>query len=306
MARMSTETEPAADGLPEGVGWTALLIAYARAQESLRADRKLDDPLAAGFIEAIGDSASGAAGLPPGGPLAGYGSSTLWNAFGFYWTERTVFYDQQILKAVAAGCRQLVLLGAGLDSRAFRLGLPGSTTVFELDQAPVLHFKQAVLDRNGAAATCRRIPLAVDLRTDWPRALSEAGFDPSQPTAWVAEGLLMFLSRSDADQLLDRITALSAAGSRIAAEYWSKPWLDSDLLAETTGDQDRATWDQARRAFLYGPMPESPASWLIRHGWSASEVITLVELGRQGDRSLPPEFVRPSSPDVWLFDGSFH
>jgi methyltransferase (TIGR00027 family) len=300
---MSMEMTERKAQLPEGVGWTALLIAYARAQESQRADRRLDDSLAAAFIEAVGDSAGGAAGLPAGGPLAGYGSSVLWNAFGFYWTERTVFYDQHILNAVTAGCRQLVLLGAGLDSRAFRLGLPESTTVFELDQAPVLHFKQEVLDKNRAAATCRRIPLAVDLRTDWPRVLSEAGFAPSQPTAWVAEGLLMFLSRADADQLLDRVTALSAAGSRIAAEYWSKPWQDSDLLTETTSDQDRATWDQARRAFHYGPMQESPASWLSRHGWSADEVVTLVEFGRRGNRSLPPEFVRPSSPDVWLFDG---
>jgi methyltransferase (TIGR00027 family) len=136
----------------------------------------------------------------------------LWNAFRFYFCERTPFYDQHVLRAVEGGCRQVVLVAAGLDSRAFRLGLPEDATVFELDQAAVLDFKQAVLDQHGVVPTCDRVPVPVDLRVGWPPSLLAAGFDGTLPTLWITEGLLMYLSSSDAGQLLARITALSAPG----------------------------------------------------------------------------------------------
>src|SRR6201999_681384 len=70
----------------------------------------------------------------------------------------------------------------------------------------------------------RRV-VAIDLREDWPAALKAAGFDPSQPTAWSAEGLLGYLPPDAQDRLLDTITELSAPGSRVAVE--SVPALDT-------------------------------------------------------------------------------
>jgi methyltransferase (TIGR00027 family) len=62
--------------------------------------------------------------------------------------------------------------------------------------------------------------VGVDLRQDWPKALRESGFDRSQPTAWSAEGLLIgFLPGEAQDRLIDGITALSAPGSRLAADH---------------------------------------------------------------------------------------
>ena len=292
--------------LPAGVGWTALLTAYGRAQESRETEPLFADPLAAAFVGAVrGDDACGSGELPRLGPAVDDDSSFLWDGFRFYFTQRTPFYDQRIVSAVGAGCQQVVLLGAGLDSRAFRLGLPESVTVFELDQPSVLDFKQAVLARHSAVPACRRVPLAADLLADWPAVLLAAGFDAALPAVWVAEGLLMYLSRADADRLLDRITALAAPGSRIITEYFSKVWQDSDIVDETADSQDRAAWDLVRGSFLYGPIADHPAAWLSGHGWAPGEITTVAELGRQSGRTAPPWFGRPDSPQVWLVEGTY-
>jgi methyltransferase (TIGR00027 family) len=295
--------------IPEGVGWTALLTAYGRAQESREAAKLFDDPLAATFIAAVTDAgASNGGNLPRLGPAVDDGSSALWNAFRFYFCERTPFYDQRVLQAVEDGCRQVVLVAAGLDSRAFRLGLPENATVFELDQAAVLDFKQAVLDQHDVVPTCTRVPVPMDLLDGWPPSLLAAGFDGTLPTLWIAEGLLMYLSSSDAEQLLARITALSAPGSRFAGEYFSGPWRESDV--ETSNEQERAAWDLVRQAFLYGPAATDPAAtgpaaWLAGHGWAPGQVTTITELGGRHGRRAPHEFAQDSAPRVWLFDGTF-
>lgn len=291
--------------IPTGVGWTALLAAYGRAQESRQRGGLFSDPFASMFIDAVsGRGSDGGKELPRLGPAVNDGSSALWNAWRFYFSQRTPFYDGRILRAVESGCEQVVLLAAGLDSRAFRLGLPGNVTVFELDQAAVLDFKNAVLGRHGASPDCHRIPLAVDLRFDWSPALRDSGFDASLATMWVAEGLLMYLSRSDADQLLARITALSAAGSRFATEYFSRAWRDADIESETLDAQDWAAWNLVRGAFRYGPVDDSPAEWLAGHGWTPDDITHLAELGERDNQTIPQEFGRTGAPKVWLLEGT--
>ena len=96
---------------------------------------------------------------------------------------------------------------------------PAGAVVFEVDQPQVIEFKTATLDKLGAAPTAIRRTVAIDLRDDWPAALRDAGFDPAQPTAWIAEGLLVYLPSDAQDRLFDNITALSASGSRLATEH---------------------------------------------------------------------------------------
>jgi methyltransferase (TIGR00027 family) len=120
--------------------------------------------------------------------------------------------------AAAAGIRQAVILAAGLDARAYRLPWPAGTVVYEVDQPEVIAFKTTTLAGLGAEPTADRRTVAIDLRHDWPTALREAGFDPDQPTAWIAEGLLGYLPPDAQDRLLDNVTALSAEGSRFATE----------------------------------------------------------------------------------------
>jgi methyltransferase (TIGR00027 family) len=90
--------------------------------------------------------------------------------------------------------------------------------VYEIDQPQVIEFKTRTLAELGAEPTADRRVVAIDLRDDWPTALRTAGFDPNQPTAWSAEGLLGYLPPEAQDRLLDTITELSAPGSRLATE----------------------------------------------------------------------------------------
>ena len=131
---------------------------------------------------------------------------------------RTKFFDEFFLDATKAGIKQVVILASGLDSRAYRLAWPAQTVVYEIDQPQVIEFKTRALAELGAEPTTERRVVAIDLRDDWPTALRTAGFDPSQPTAWSAEGLLGYLPPEAQDRLLDTITELSAPGSRLATE----------------------------------------------------------------------------------------
>ena len=137
---------------------------------------------------------------------------------------RTKFFDDFFLQRRAAGgIRQAVILASGLDSRAYRLAWPAGTTVYEIDQPEVIEFKTRTLAELGAEPTAERRTVAMDLRYDWPSALIEAGFDPDQPTAWSAEGLLGYLPPEAQDRLLDTITELSAPGSRVAVRKRAEP-----------------------------------------------------------------------------------
>jgi methyltransferase (TIGR00027 family) len=131
---------------------------------------------------------------------------------------RTRFFDQLFLDAAAAGVRQAVILAAGLDARGYRLSWPDGTVVYEVDQPEVIEFKTTTLAGLGAKPTATRRVVAIDLREDWPKALVDNGFDPTQPTAWSAEGLLIYLPSDAQDKLFDNITALSAPGSSLATE----------------------------------------------------------------------------------------
>jgi len=131
---------------------------------------------------------------------------------------RTRFFDSFFQGATDAGIRQAVILASGLDARAYRLAWPADLTLFEIDQPQVIEFKAATLTRLGVAPKADLRTVAIDLRRDWPKALKDAGFDTSRPTAWIAEGLFGYLPPEAQDRLLDNITALSADGSRLACE----------------------------------------------------------------------------------------
>ncbi len=188
-------------GLPAGVGKTALGVAAVRAAESRRADRLFDDPYAEAFLAA----APGAFDIEQ---RAGAGEMASWGAgFSSYAVTRTRFFDDYLLAATAGGIGQVVLLAAGLDTRAFRLPWPDDVRLFELDLPDVLAFKERVLVERSAVAGCERTAIAVDLRTNWAVPLRRAGLATAEATAWLAEGLLIYLSESEAVTLLDRVGA---------------------------------------------------------------------------------------------------
>ena len=106
---------------------------------------------------------------------------------------RTRYFDNLFTTASAAGVRQAVILASGLDTRAYRLPWPAGTVVYELDQPAVIDFKTRTLAEFGAHPTAELRTVGIDLRDDWPNALLSNDFDSSQPTAWIAEGLLIYL-----------------------------------------------------------------------------------------------------------------
>jgi methyltransferase (TIGR00027 family) len=132
---------------------------------------------------------------------------------------RTKYFDDYFVEATGGGVRQVVILASGLDSRAYRLPWPAGTVVYEIDQPQVIDFKTTTLDEIGAKPTATRRTVPIDLRADWPAALKAAGLDTSAPTAWLAEGLLIYLPPDAQDRLFDNITALSVPGSTVATEF---------------------------------------------------------------------------------------
>jgi methyltransferase (TIGR00027 family) len=264
------------------VGSTALFVAAARALEAQKADPLVVDPFAEVFCRAVGGQWSDLLdGTAPDHPLkADFGTH-----FVNFQAVRTKFFDTYYVKAAAAGVRQIVLLAAGLDSRAYRLEWPAETVVFELDQPQVLDFKRQALA--GVRPTAARREVAVDLRQDWPRALLDHGFDPTSPSAWIVEGLLIYLPGSAQVQLFSGIDALAATGSHAALEE-SVP-MDSELFAAKQ-DEERAGGGSTHGGpffqLVYNEQYEPGAEWFGARGWHA-DVTPLQDYLRAHRRPVP-------------------
>jgi methyltransferase (TIGR00027 family) len=203
---------------------------------------------------------------------------------------RTRFFDDFFLTATREGVHQAVILAAGLDARAYRLAWPPGTTVYEIDQPLVIDFKTRTMGELGAAPTADRRAVAVDLRHDWPAALRKAGFDPEQPTAWSAEGLLAFLPPEAQDRLLDNITSLSAPGSRFAAENMGGGG-DAGQMMQDRMHQAIDRWrehgfDVDMTDLGYPGDRHDVAEYLNGHGWTAVPTL-MADLYEATGRSMP-------------------
>ncbi|GFG63770.1 putative S-adenosyl-L-methionine-dependent methyltransferase [Mycobacterium kubicae] len=201
--------------LASSVGATATMVATARAAASRQPDPIINDPYAEPLVLAAGVELFT---LLAKGDLdfADIGSGWIPDYFGV----RGWFFDGFFPSALSAGIRQAVIVGSGLDSRAYRLHWPADAIAYEIDQPQVIEFKKRTLAGVGAAPAVQLRTVGVDLRHDWPTALREAGFDAKQPTAWLVEGLMIGYLPGDAqNRMLDLITQLSAPGSRLSADH---------------------------------------------------------------------------------------
>ena len=207
--------------LTSGVGATATMVAAGRAMATKDPRRLIDDRFAEPLVRAVGidffvKMIDGTLESSPFGDTEPERVQAMIAGMAM----RTKFFDDYFISTCVNGdVRQAVILASGLDSRAYRLHWPPGTVVYEIDQPGVIDFKTGVLNDLGAQpiAQCRTV--GMDLRGDWPTALRAAGFDPGAPTAWLAEGLLIYLPPDAQDRLFDTITALSAPGSAVATEY---------------------------------------------------------------------------------------
>jgi methyltransferase (TIGR00027 family) len=230
-----TRTDDDSWDLASSVGVTATMVAAGRAMASKADTPLINDPFAEPLVRAVGvdffvkmiDGDADLSLLPNASPDR---TQAIADGMGV----RTKYFDDYLLSAVGAGVRQVVILASGLDSRAYRLDWPSETVVYEIDQPQVIEFKTATLADLGAEPTATRRTVPIDLRADWPAALQAAGLDVGAPTAWLAEGLLIYLPSEAQDRLFDNITALSFPGSAIATEF--VPGL-KDLDAERVREQ---------------------------------------------------------------------
>ncbi|OBH14799.1 SAM-dependent methyltransferase [Mycolicibacter terrae] len=270
------------------VGSTAVMVAAARAVETDSPEALISDPYAKLLVanagtgvwetllnEALIDK------LESVDPEI----AAVYHHMRNYQAVRTHFFDAYFAAAVDAGIRQVVILASGLDSRAYRLDWPAGTTVYEIDQPKVLAYKETTLAAHDVTPSVPRRAVAIDLRQDWPTALIGAGFDPAAPTAWLAEGLLMYLPADGQDRLFEQITALSAPGSRIAAETAAnhaderrqemserfKKVAEQIGLEQTVDVQDLIYHDENRAAV---------SEWLNGHGWRATAQHSTDEMRR--------------------------
>jgi methyltransferase (TIGR00027 family) len=265
--------------LGDGVALTALMVAAARAIETHRPDSLARDDYAEHFVRAVPAAATWPVrprDVPDGD------ANPLWGRLSRYFGLRTRMLDDVVL---GAGNRQAVLLGAGLDTRAFRLDWPPGSVVFELDQAAVLAFKQRVLDGLGAHARVTRHAVAADLREDWARLLP--GFRPEEPTTWLAEGLLLYLPGDAERRLIDTVDRLSAPGSTLAYEV--------KLVREHPAVRDNPVYTSTKAQtgidlpalFNDEPRPDSAAD-LTARGWT-TRVRTPFDFTRRHGRGPLPE-----------------
>jgi methyltransferase (TIGR00027 family) len=272
MADNTSGTDVRSDGdtwdLASSVGATATAVAAQRAMASQGPDALLDDPFAEPLVRAVGldpfvrmlDGATGTDAHP------GFDRRTMNEQI----TVRTRYFDDFFLAAGQAAIGQAVILASGLDTRAYRLTWAAGTVVYEIDQPEVIDFKTSTLAGLSAEPTATRRTVAIDLRDDWVAALIAAGFDPNVPTAWIAEGLLIYLPPEAQDRLFDNITALSASGSRLATEQMDMSKLPADWAQKLT-DRSRlggSTIDLA--SLFYTGERNTAGDYLTTHGWDVT------------------------------------
>jgi len=187
--------------------FTGRMCAASRLEETRRPDSLFSDPLAYTLAGKEGRA------QPMGGWIM---------------VPRTRFGDDFLRDHYTRGARQLVLLGAGFDARAFRMsGLP-ELRVYEVDQKTTFEVKEPLLTGESLAVASRAAVATEFTRPgEWAAALLASGFDPAVPTVWLAEGLLMYLSAADAADLMKQVGQLSARGSAVFHDAVSAEYLNA-------------------------------------------------------------------------------
>jgi methyltransferase (TIGR00027 family) len=265
---MMARTDDDSWDLASSVGATATMVAAQR----VLANREglIDDPYAEPLVRAVGvdlfiRALDGEIELEDVDPRFSLQRAAEGMAV------RTRHFDGLFTDAAAAGVRQAVILAAGLDARAYRLPWPDGTTVYEVDQPEVIEFKSKTLAELGAQPTADRRTVAIDLRNDWPKALLDNGFDITQPTAWIAEGLLIYLPSEAQDLLFDRINELSAPGSRVATEHIPDVRMFSDERSQVISDRLKSYGHDIEMGdLIYHGERSDVIEYLTGHSWDVS------------------------------------
>jgi methyltransferase (TIGR00027 family) len=144
-----------------------------------------------------------------------------------------------------------------------------------------------VLSEQGAMPNAERREVAIDLREDWPQALRDSGFDPAKPSAWIAEGLLIYLPVAARVQLFTGVDALAASGSHVAVEESAA--LPAEAFEAAVAGERAARAEGDPRLFfqlIYNEQHDPAQQWFDEHGWSAVAT-SLADYLRDVGRPVP-------------------
>ena len=311
MARSDTDSWD----LASSVGATATMVAAARALATEDADPIINDTFAAPLVRAAGIDfftrvVDGEIDPSDAGADGTIGLQTETDSL----AVRTRFFDEFFLGAAAAGIGQAVILAAGLDSRAWRLAWPAGCVVYEIDQPKVLEFKTGTLESHAVDPIASHVSVGIDLRLDWPKALTEAGFDASVPTAWSAEGLLPYLTADAQYLLFERIQSLSAPRSRVAVEAFTNEFFSAESFAwreEQTEVYRAAAIKLGGKDItesgnlLYEGERTEVVDWLRAHDWTVTAATNAEALMSASNRAVPPG-LDAAVPESVFVEGRLH
>lgn len=260
--------------LATSVGATATMVAAARAIANN--EGTIDDPFAEPLVRAVGVDflTRWATGELTSADVDEDGTSWGLSQMPAAMAARTRYFDRFFADASDAGIRQAVILASGLDARAYRLEWPAGMTVFEIDQPEVIEFKATTLAGLGAEPKADLRTVAIDLREDWPTALKAAGFDTTKPSAWIAEGLFGYLPPEAQDRLLDTVTDLGAAGTRLGSEAVPNMGdVDTDAakerMRESTAKWREHGFDLDFAELTFNGERNDVADYLVARGWTS-------------------------------------
>lgn len=245
---------------PGRASQTAVYVAMGRAAADGKTDvARFSDPTAMTLLpdEARRRVERYLTGPPPRTLKEGWARGSL-KARAAMMVARTVAVDDAIR---AAGAPQLVILGAGLDGRAWRMTELRDAVAFEVDHPDTQRDKRArVASLKQAAREVRFVPVDFE-RDDLETSLAGAGHDPTRPTTWVWEGVVMYLRRPDIEATMRVIARRSPPGSRLIIVYVA-PGLISSLIGWIV----RRVGEPLRSAFE----PPQMRALLARHGFTVT------------------------------------
>ncbi len=208
---------------------TAQGIALIRALEYERpeTERICSDPLAGKFIDPVF--------YRFGKMFAGFAERRSPGVMGFM-TARCRYMDDCLTENLAAGIGQLVLLGAGLDSRAYRFEeLRSGIRVFEVDHPATQRAKTEKVKRVLGSLPGHVTYIPIDFNSEDLRKMLSAGYDPTQKTLFIWEGVTPYLTADAVDQTLKFVTDYSAPESAIVFDYiYSSALTSKEKRAEIT------------------------------------------------------------------------
>ncbi|GAQ90317.1 hypothetical protein KFL_006260030 [Klebsormidium nitens] len=255
------------NGLQDVVSYTAVSFAAYRAIESERPDALFQDPLAAylaGDRVVSRQKAEVANKDYPGARFA----------------VRTKYFDLAMMSAIeemkaqnSQAKVQVVLFGCGMDARSWRLPatletVPPADKVFEGDRPDVMGLKEQLLSIREEAGGLppltlakQRVVLAVDFNTDtWKELILQKGFRKSEPTVWLFEGLIMYLTPAGVTSLVETVAEFSAPGSVLLI----------DGISASAVDRAKSSPSPVLRSWTWGS--NDPETFFNAHGWRVTTV----------------------------------